>query len=60
MVDSAVGFVMQHIDAYVGTHKTTSVEVKYEIPIEAVTEIIVNALLCKCLHKKWYVKSFIM
>ena len=43
MVDSAVGFVMQHIDAYVGTHKTTSVEVKYEIPIEAVTEIIVNA-----------------
>ena len=43
MVDSAVGYVMQHIDAYVGTHKTPSVEVKYEIPIAAVTEIIVNA-----------------
>lgn len=44
MVDSAVGYVMQHIDAYVGKHTTTSVEVKHEIPIEAVTEVIVNAL----------------
>lgn len=44
MVDAAVGYVMQHIDAYVGKHTTTSVEVKHEIPIEAVTEVIVNAL----------------
>ena len=44
LIDSAVGFVMQHIDAQVGTHTTTSVEVKYEIPIEAVTELIVNAV----------------
>ena len=44
LVDSAVGFIMQHIDAYVGTHTTTSVNVKYEIPIEAVTELIVNAI----------------
>ena len=44
LIDSAVGFVMQHIDAQVGTHTTTSAEVKYEIPIEAVTELIVNAV----------------
>ena len=44
MVDSAVGFVMQHIDAYVGTHTTPAVDVRYEIPISAVTEVIVNAV----------------
>lgn len=43
MVDQAVGFVAQHIDVSVGTHTSTSAEVKYEIPIEAITEVIVNA-----------------
>lgn len=44
LVDAAVGFVMEHIDAAVGEHHTTSVDVKYEIPIKAVTELIVNAI----------------
>jgi len=44
LVDAAVGFVMEHIDAAVGEHNTTSVNVKYEIPIKAVTELIVNAV----------------
>lgn len=43
MVDQAVAFVAQHIDVSVGTHTSTSAEVTYEIPIEAITEIIVNA-----------------
>ena len=47
MIDSAVGFVMQHIDAYVGTHTQASVDVIYEIPYEAVLETIVNA----CTHR---------
>lgn len=44
LVDAAVGFVMEHIDARVGEHDSTSVEVKYEIPVKAVTELIVNAV----------------
>lgn len=32
MIDSAAGFVMQHIDAYVGTHTKPSADVIYEIP----------------------------
>jgi len=49
MIDSAVGFVMQHIDAYVGQHTTTSADIHYELPIEAVTEVIVNA----CVHRSY-------
>lgn len=45
MIDQAVGFVMSHIDARVAPrHISASTEVKYEIPIEAVTEAIVNAV----------------
>ena len=33
---------------------------KLEISQIALEEILQNAILCKCLHKKWYVKSFIM
>ena len=43
MIDDAIAYVMQHVDAYVGTHTTASVDVQYEVPIEAVTEAIVNA-----------------
>lgn len=49
MIDSAAGFVMQHIDAYVGTHTKPSADVIYEIPYEAVHEIIVNA----CAHRTY-------
>lgn len=44
-VDDAVDFVMSKLDRSVGTRKAgASVPVKYEIPKEAVTEIIVNAV----------------
>lgn len=50
LVDAAKGFVMQHIDAKVGTRKNSnSVDVEYEIPIEAVAEAIVNA----CVHRSY-------
>lgn len=39
---------MPHVAEF-GKHTTTSVDVKYEIPIEAVTEIIVNA----CTHRSY-------
>jgi len=46
LVDQAVGFVMNHIDAAVGTRSHgASVDVEYELPVEAVTEAIVNALV---------------
>ena len=45
MIDHAVGFVMSHIDARVAPRYTSAAtEVNYEIPIEAVTEAIVNAV----------------
>lgn len=44
LVDAAVGFVMEHIDAAVGEHDNISTEVKYEIPVKAVTELIVNSV----------------
>jgi len=44
-VDDAVNFVMSKLDRSVGTRKAgASIPVKYEIPKEAVTEIIVNAV----------------
>jgi len=44
-VDDSVDFVMSKLDRSVGTRKAgASVPVKYEIPKEAVTEIIVNAV----------------
>ena len=44
LVDEAVGFVMQHIDVAVGTHQNIDADVVYELPISAVTELIVNAV----------------
>lgn len=46
LVDQAVGFVMGHIDARVGTRgKSASVDVDYELPVKAVAEAIVNAVV---------------
>ena len=46
LVDQAVGFVMGHIDARVGTRdKGASVDIDYELPVKAVTEAIVNAIV---------------
>lgn len=48
LVDQAVGFVMNHIDAAVGTrNKSNDVDVEFEIPVEAVSEAICNA----CVHR---------
>lgn len=50
LVDQAVGFVMNHIDAAVGTrNKSAQVDIEYELPVEAVTEAIVNA----CIHRTY-------
>lgn len=50
MVDAAKGFVMQHLDARIGTrHESNSVDVEYEIPMEAVAEMIINA----CVHRSY-------
>ena len=50
LVDQAVGFVMNHIDAAVGSRdKGAQVDVEFEIPVEAVTEAIVNA----CVHRSY-------
>lgn len=46
LVDQAVGFVMGHIDARVGTRgRSASVDVEYELPVKAVAEAIVNAVV---------------
>ena len=46
LVDQAVGFVMGHIDARVGTRdKSASVDIDYELPVKAVAEAIVNAIV---------------
>ena len=61
MVDMAVGFVMSRIDQHVGERiHSAQVDVTPELPAQAVTEAIVNAVLCKHLHKMAYVKSNIM
>ncbi|KAA6320323.1 hypothetical protein EZS27_029892, partial [termite gut metagenome] len=45
LIDQAVDFVMSRIDARVGTReKSTQVDVDYELPLDAVTEAIVNAV----------------
>ena len=46
VVDQAVAFVMSHIDARVG-ERTASAQVnaEYELPVQAVTETIVNAVV---------------
>ncbi|MBQ8630031.1 MAG: DUF4062 domain-containing protein [Prevotella sp.] len=50
LVDQAVGFVMSHIDAAVGTrNQSAQVDIDYELPVEAVTEAIVNA----CVHRAY-------
>lgn len=50
LVDQAVGFVMNHIDAAVGSRdKGAQVDVDFEIPVQAVTEAIVNA----CVHRSY-------
>ena len=46
VVDQAVSFVMSHIDARVGERtKSAQVDVTYELPVQAVTEAIVNAVI---------------
>ena len=46
MVDQAVAFVMTHIDAAVSDRsKSAQVDINYEIPVQAVTEAIVNAVI---------------
>ena len=50
LIDQAKSFVMQHIDATVGTRSSSaSVNITYEIPMEVVTEAIVNA----CVHRSY-------
>ncbi|MCQ2069184.1 MAG: DUF4062 domain-containing protein [Bacteroidaceae bacterium] len=56
VVDRAVDFVLSRIDAHVGERtQTAQVDVNYELPIQAVTEAVVNAVLCKCLHKRQFI-----
>lgn len=46
VVDRAVGFVMSRIDARVGERTVSAqVDVSYELPVQAVTEAIVNAVV---------------
>ena len=46
MVESAVAFVMSRIDAKVGARDTqTSVDVDFELPMKAVRECIINAIV---------------
>ena len=46
VVDQAVAFVMSHIDARVGERTVSAqVDVEYELPVQAVTETIVNAVV---------------
>ena len=46
VVDQAVAFVMSHIDARVGERtQSAQVDVTYELPVQAVTEAIVNAVV---------------
>ena len=46
VVDQAVSFVMSHIDARVGERTASAqVDVAYELPVQAVTETIVNAVM---------------
>ncbi len=50
VVDQAVAFVMSHIDARVGERtQSAQVDVSYELPVQAVTETIVNA----CVHRDY-------
>ena len=50
VVDQAVAFVMSHIDARVGERtQSAQVDVAYELPVQAVTESIVNA----CVHRDY-------
>lgn len=46
LVDQAVAFVMTHIDARVSDRtKSAQTDVEYELPVQAVTEAIVNAVV---------------
>ncbi len=46
VVDQAVAFVMSHIDARVGERtQSAQVDVSYELPLQAVTESVVNAVI---------------
>lgn len=46
VVDRAVDFVLSRIDAHVGERtQTAQVDVSYELPVQAVTEAIVNAVV---------------
>lgn len=55
-VDQAVDFVLSKISVSVGMRDTSNqAPIQYEIPRAVVAEAIVNALLCKYLHKIAYV-----
>ena len=46
VVDKAVGFVLSRIDAHVGERtQSAQVDVSYELPVQAVTEAVVNAVV---------------
>ena len=45
MCDQAVSFVMSHIDARIGNHSEEDDGVEYEIPVAAVHEAIINAIV---------------
>lgn len=46
LVDQAVAFVMTHIDARVSDRtKSAQTDIEYELPVQAVTEAIVNAVV---------------
>lgn len=50
VVDQAVSFVMSHIDARVGERtESAQVDVEHELPMQAVTETIVNS----CVHRDY-------
>ena len=50
LIDAATSFVIQHIDARISTRKNSnSPDIIYEIPMEAVSEAIVNA----CVHRSY-------
>ena len=63
LVDQATSFVMSRINNWVGTRaegEKADIPTRPELPIDAVKEAIVNAVLCKPLHKTASVKFSFM
>ena len=59
LLNEAMNFFRKHLNMH-GKIVGLVRDEYLEVPAEALREAVLNALLCKCLHKKWYVKSFIM